>query len=148
MTDESSDWVIEEAARRGVKIRVLVEGDITDAKPVKFASRTGYERLLALGAEIYEYQPTMMHAKSLVVDSVWSIIGSSNFDNRSLELNDELNHRGCRSEARAARSPDSSNATSRSRGGSSWKAGAAGRSGRRRGSGSGASSARFSDKPA
>ena len=44
-----------------------------------------------LGIEIYEYQPTMMHAKALVVDGVWSMFGSANFDNRSLELNDELN---------------------------------------------------------
>ena len=44
-----------------------------------------------LGIEIYEYQPTMMHTKTLVVDGVWSMFGSANFDNRSLELNDELN---------------------------------------------------------
>jgi cardiolipin synthase len=43
------------------------------------------------GIEIYEYQPTMMHVKAMVVDDVWSIVGSANFDNRSLELNDEMN---------------------------------------------------------
>jgi cardiolipin synthase len=74
-----------------VKIRILVEGEITDARPVKFASRAMYETLLGLGIEIYEYQPSMMHAKSMVVDGAWSIIGSANFDNRSLELNDEAN---------------------------------------------------------
>ena len=77
--------------KRGVKIRILVEGDITDAMPVKYASRHAYEQLLALGIEIYEYQPTMMHTKVLVVDGAWSMFGSANFDNRSLELNDELN---------------------------------------------------------
>ena len=46
---------------------------------------------MALGIEIYEYQPTMMHTKTLVVDGTWSMFGSANFDNRSLELNDELN---------------------------------------------------------
>jgi cardiolipin synthase len=66
-------------------------GDVTDAKPVKYSSRAVYERLLTMGVEIYEYQPTMMHAKVLVVDGVWSMFGSANFDNRSLELNDELN---------------------------------------------------------
>jgi cardiolipin synthase len=91
VTDESSRWAIEQAVKRGVKIRFLVEGDITDAKPVKFASRDAYESFLSLGVEIYEYQPTMMHAKSMVVDGIWSIIGSANFDNRSLELNDESN---------------------------------------------------------
>ena len=70
---------------------MLVEGDITDAMPVKYASRKHYEQLMELGIEIYEYQPTMMHTKALVVDGVWSMFGSANFDNRSLELNDELN---------------------------------------------------------
>jgi cardiolipin synthase len=91
VTDESIDWSLTDAIARGVKIRILVEGDITDAMPVKYASREAYERLLALGIEIYEYQPTMMHAKAVVVDGVWSMFGSANFDNRSLELNDELN---------------------------------------------------------
>jgi cardiolipin synthase len=89
--DESSRWALEEAAHRGVKVRVLVEGDITDAKPVKYASREAYDWLLSLGIEIFEYQPTMMHAKVMVVDGIWSMFGSANFDNRSLELNDELN---------------------------------------------------------
>jgi cardiolipin synthase len=91
VTDESTLWSLEEARRRGVRIRILVEGDITDAMPVKYASRAMYDRLLSMGIEIYEYQPTMMHAKALVVDGTWSMFGSANFDNRSLELNDELN---------------------------------------------------------
>ena len=91
VTDESTRWALEEAVRRGVKVRLLLEGDLTDAMPVKYASRHHYEQLLELGVEIYEYQPTMMHTKALVVDGVWSIFGSANFDNRSLELNDELN---------------------------------------------------------
>jgi cardiolipin synthase A/B len=91
ITDESTMWSLLEARKRGVRIRVLTEGDVTDAKPVKFAGRAQYERLLANGVEVYEYQPTMMHVKALVVDGTISIIGSANFDNRSLELNDELN---------------------------------------------------------
>ena len=89
--DGSTKWALLEARRRGVRVRLLLEGDSTDAKPVKYASRSGYEDLLAAGVEIYEYQPTMMHAKALVADGIWSIIGSSNLDNRSLELNDENN---------------------------------------------------------
>ena len=89
--DESSLWSMRDAVRRGVKIRLLVEGDITDAMPVKHASRSYYDQLLELGIDIYEYQPTMLHAKTLVVDGAWSMFGSANFDNRSLELNDELN---------------------------------------------------------
>ncbi len=91
LTDESSDWSLAQAVKRGVKIRILVEGDLTDAKPVKYAGRYAYQRFLDQGIEIYEYQPTMMHAKAMVVDATWSMFGSANFDNRSLELNDELN---------------------------------------------------------
>ena len=89
--DESTRWSLTEARRRGVRVRLLVEGDLTDAKPVKYASRADYDALLAAGIEIYEFQPTMMHVKALIVDGVWSIVGSTNFDNRSLELNDEIN---------------------------------------------------------
>jgi cardiolipin synthase len=89
--DESSLWSMQDAVNRGVQIRLLVEGDITDAMPVKHASRSYYDQLLELGIDIYEYQPTMLHAKTLVVDGAWSMFGSANFDNRSLELNDELN---------------------------------------------------------
>ena len=91
LTDSSSLWSLQEARQRGVRIRILVEGDITDALPVKYASRAAYDDLLAMGIEVYEYQPTMMHAKVMVVDGLLSIFGSANFDNRSLELNDELN---------------------------------------------------------
>jgi cardiolipin synthase A/B len=89
--DESTDYALTQAAARGVRIRVLVEGDLTDAKPVKYASRAYYEHLLESGIELYEYQPTMMHVKVIVADGVWSMFGSANFDNRSLELNDEMN---------------------------------------------------------
>lgn len=91
ITDESTEWSLAEARRRGVRVRIVTEGDITDAKPVKFAAREAYQRLLAQGIEIYEYQPAMMHAKVMVIDDLLTVIGSANFDNRSLELNDELN---------------------------------------------------------
>ncbi|HVZ22126.1 MAG TPA: phospholipase D-like domain-containing protein [Vicinamibacterales bacterium] len=91
MIDESSSWALSQAAARGVRIRILVEGDHTDAKPVKYASRWFYDGLMNEGIEIYEYQPTMMHTKVMVVDGILSMFGSANFDNRSLELNDEMN---------------------------------------------------------
>jgi cardiolipin synthase len=91
ITDESTLWSLSEARRRGVRVRLLTEGDQTDAKPVKFAGRAEYERMMEQGMEVYEYQAAMMHTKAVVVDGVLSIIGSANFDNRSLELNDELN---------------------------------------------------------
>jgi cardiolipin synthase len=91
ITDESVNWSLEEARKRGVRVRLLTEGDLTDAKPVKFAGRAAYERFLQQGMEVYEYQPAMMHSKVLIVDGRLSIVGSANFDNRSFELNDELN---------------------------------------------------------
>ena len=75
-------------AARGVRVRLLVEGDLTDAKPVKYAAVPTTMRC-SPPARDPQFQPTMMHVKALVVDGVWSIVGSTNFDNRSLELNDE-----------------------------------------------------------
>lgn len=91
VTDETTQWSLSEARKRGVRVRMLTEGDVTDAKPVKFAGRAAYERFMEQGMEVYEYQPAMMHTKAIVIDGVLSIFGSANFDNRSLELNDELN---------------------------------------------------------
>jgi cardiolipin synthase len=88
--DESSRWALSQARQRGIRVRILTDGDITDAKPVKYSSREGYQQLLDWGVEIYEYQPTMMHVKAMIVDGSWNVIGSANFDNRSFELNDEL----------------------------------------------------------
>jgi cardiolipin synthase len=90
MLDESTRYALFQARRRGVRIRVLAEGEVTDAPPVKYAGRAGYDELLAAGIEVHEYQPTMMHAKSTIVDRIWSVLGSTNFDNRSFELNDEI----------------------------------------------------------
>jgi cardiolipin synthase len=88
--DASMRWSLTEARARGVRVRVLTDGDQTDAGPVKSASRAAYDSLLGQGIVIAEYQPTMMHVKAMVVDGMWSIVGTANFDNRSLELNDEL----------------------------------------------------------
>ena len=91
ITDSSTEWALAQAVKRGVRVRILVEGDMTDAMPVKYASRAAYEHLLQQGIAIYEYTPTMMHTKVMIVDGVWSVFGSANFDNRSLETNDEMN---------------------------------------------------------
>lgn len=88
--DPSTQWSLDRARERGVRIRMLAEGEITDAMPVKHASRYDFQRLLDRGYEIAEYQPTMMHTKAFIVDGIFSIIGSANFGNRSFELNDEL----------------------------------------------------------
>lgn len=77
------------AAKRGVDVRVLTVGEKTDVKTTWYAGRTYYEKLLEGGVKIYEYQPTMIHSKCVVVDGMWSDIGSMNFDNRSLSFNNE-----------------------------------------------------------
>jgi len=80
-----------EALKRGVKVRIILPGPHMDAEPVQRASRARWGELLAAGAEIYEYQPTMFHSKVMVVDELWTSVGSTNFDNRSFSVNDEAN---------------------------------------------------------
>jgi cardiolipin synthase A/B len=79
------------ARQRGVDVRILTVGDETDVKTTLWAGRGRYEQLLRAGIRVYEYQPTMMHSKTFVVDGVWGSIGSMNFDNRSLAFNNESN---------------------------------------------------------
>ncbi len=80
-----------EAARRGVKIEIIVPGPHIDQKAVRAASRNSWPKLLEAGIRIYEYQPTMFHCKYMVVDNLWTSVGSSNFDSRSFRLNAEAN---------------------------------------------------------
>ena len=76
-------------ARAGVDVRILLPNALTDAKPIWWAGQSYYEELLGAGVRLFEYQPTFMHAKSLSVDGVWSVVGSPNMDVRSKELNEE-----------------------------------------------------------
>ncbi len=79
------------AVERGVDVRVLVPGPHIDIPIVRMASRYHYGELLDGGVKIYEYQPTMMHNKVMVVDGIWTTIGSINFVNRSMKKNAEAN---------------------------------------------------------
>lgn len=79
------------AAQRGVKVQIIVPGEHIDQKAVRRASRKRWKRLLAAGIEIFEYEPTMIHSKLLIADGLFVSLGSANFDNRSLRLNDEAN---------------------------------------------------------
>jgi len=79
-----------ESARRGVRVVVLLPGAI-DHNLVRQASRSELGRLLKAGVEVYEYGAAMLHAKTMVVDSRWATVGSTNLDRRSFALNDELN---------------------------------------------------------
>ncbi|HEU4629628.1 MAG TPA: phospholipase D-like domain-containing protein [Gemmatimonadaceae bacterium] len=79
------------AARRGVRVRILTAGEATDVRSTRFAGRAHYEPLLRAGVRIWEYQPTMVHAKTIVADGCLVSIGTMNFDNRSMVFNDESN---------------------------------------------------------
>ena len=79
------------AAKRGVKIEIIVPGKKIDQKLVRAASKRHWPELLNAGIKIYEYEPTMVHVKLIVVDDVFASVGSGNFDNRSIRLNDEAN---------------------------------------------------------
>jgi cardiolipin synthase A/B len=80
-----------DAAKRGVKIEILVPGKQIDQKLVRAASKRHWPELLEEGIKIYEYEPTMVHVKVMIVDDTFVSVGSGNFDNRSIRLNDEAN---------------------------------------------------------
>ena len=89
--DDLTIQTLVEAARRGVKVRVILPSGHIDSEVVRKASRASWGPMLEAGIEIAEFQPTMFHVKSMVVDGVFSSVGSTNFDNRSFRLNDEAN---------------------------------------------------------
>jgi cardiolipin synthase len=79
------------AAKRGVKIEIIVPGKLIDQRLVRAASKRHWPELIEAGIKIYEYQPTMVHVKLFIVDDAFVSVGSGNFDNRSIQLNDEAN---------------------------------------------------------
>ena len=81
---------LEAAVKRGVKVILILPGEHNDVPLTKAAGRSSYGDLLRGGIEIYEYQPTMLHSKTMVVDGIYSVFGSSNFDARSIRINEEL----------------------------------------------------------
>lgn len=90
LPDENLVDAIAATAARGVRVRLLVPGPHLDRKVVRWASYATFDDLIDGGVEVWEYQPTMMHTKTMVVDRRWAMVGSANLDNRSMELNDEL----------------------------------------------------------
>ena len=82
---------IADAAKRGVSVQIITVGSHADSETVRRASRARWGPLLEAGVEIYEYQPTMYHCKTMIVDGLWVTVGSTNFDPRSFSLNDEAN---------------------------------------------------------
>ena len=91
LPDKAFRRAIIRSVRRGVRMTVVVPGRSTDLRWVRLTSRRMYGELLEAGVRIFEYRPGMTHVKALVVDDLWSAIGSTNLDNRSFAHNDELN---------------------------------------------------------
>jgi cardiolipin synthase A/B len=79
---------------RAVEVKILTPGKHSDHLLTRTSSRRLYGELLRAGAKIYEYEPAMIHAKVMIIDGIWSVVGSTNFDNRSFGLNDEVNLAG------------------------------------------------------
>ncbi len=88
--DDRMTQALLDAVARKVRVTVLVPGKI-DFKITYRASRRHYGQMLLGGIQIYEYSPALLHSKTMVVDGVWATVGSTNFDNRSFALNEELN---------------------------------------------------------
>lgn len=82
--------LLAQAVKRGVKVSLMIPGQHADHQIVRRAGCHLFEPLLRAGIKIYEYKPTLLHQKIMIVDDIWSHIGSTNFDARSLELNEEI----------------------------------------------------------
>lgn len=91
LPDRSMMDELVQARQRGVKVNVIVPGKHDDHALTRSSGRSAYGRLLKAGAEVYEYEPSMIHAKIAIFDGVWSVVGSTNLDNRSFGINDEIN---------------------------------------------------------
>jgi cardiolipin synthase len=91
LPDDESVQAFAEAVKRGVDVRIMVPATTsTDSPVVQHASHHLFGRLLKAGVKIFEYKKTLLHQKVIIVDGVWSCIGSTNFDRRALQLNDEV----------------------------------------------------------
>ncbi len=89
--DRAFEDVLCATAKRGVDVRLLINGQHVDKEVTRQAARRSYAKLLDAGVRIFEYDQTMLHAKVILVDDGWANVGSGNFDNRSLDLDLELN---------------------------------------------------------
>jgi cardiolipin synthase len=89
--DRSARRELIRAAQRGVRVQIITPGKANNHPMTRRSSQRRYGPLLQAGIEIFEYQPGMIHKKAMMIDGLWSVIGSTNFDNRSFGLNDEVN---------------------------------------------------------
>src|SRR5262249_46507634 len=91
LPDGETSAALVDAARRGVSVEVIVPGEVNDVPATKAGGRASFGDLLRGGVKIFEYRPTMFHPKTMSVDGLFATVGSTNFDNRSFRLNDEIN---------------------------------------------------------
>lgn len=85
--DDLTTETLIDAAKRGVAVEILVPGGQIDSAMVRGASRHRWGALLECGVRIFEFQPTMYHCKTMIIDGLWTSVGSANFDNRSFRIN-------------------------------------------------------------
>jgi cardiolipin synthase A/B len=88
--DEQIEKALIDAAKRGVDVKIIVPG-VSDSKLILYAQRHHYAKLLKSGVKLYEHSNSLLHAKTAVIDGVWSTVGSTNLDLLSLLKNDEVN---------------------------------------------------------
>jgi cardiolipin synthase len=91
LPDQGMSDELVRARKRGVSVKIVVPGKHDDHALTRSSGRSAYGDLLKAGAEIYEYEPSMIHAKVTIVDGKWGVVGSTNLDNRSFGINDEIN---------------------------------------------------------
>jgi cardiolipin synthase len=91
LPDRSMMKELVRAVERGVAVNVIVPGKHDDHALTRSSGRSAYGELLRAGAKVYEYEPSMIHAKIAIFDGAWSVVGSTNLDNRSFGINDEIN---------------------------------------------------------
>ncbi|MDP9194522.1 MAG: cardiolipin synthase [Acidobacteriota bacterium] len=92
LPDSDAIEALEEAVDRGVDVKIMVPSDdATDNAIVQHASHHHFGTLLKRGVKIWEYERTLLHQKVMIIDGIWSSVGSTNFDDRSFQLNDEFN---------------------------------------------------------
>jgi len=107
LPDKDAVAALADAVRRGVDVKVMVPAtSSTDSPIVQHASHHHFAQLLQSGIKIWEYKQTLLHQKVIIVDGIWSSVGSTNFDDRSFQLNDEISmgvlDRGIAGQLRAA----------------------------------------------
>ena len=89
IADEETTTLLKRAVKRGVKVRIMVPGNVTDSPLVNHAGHRHFSEMLNAGVKLYCFQRTLIHQKIMVIDGIWSHVGSTNLDSRSFDINEE-----------------------------------------------------------